>query len=96
MKCEHDGCGREARAAIRVEHRSADFGWHAGARSIAVCDEHLPWLLRSRADEVEGVRECEADPECSMYEPGPASRACDGNGHYMCKTCRHRTKEVAP
>lgn len=43
-----------------------------------------------------GCSSCEPDPECSLYEPGPASRMCDGNGHYMCKTCRHRTPEVAP
>jgi hypothetical protein len=83
MKCEHDGCGREARAAIRVEHRSADFGWHAGARSIAVCDEHLPWLLRSRADEVEGVRDCETcegEGYVGTYEDYEKCGCCHGTG----------------
>lgn len=58
MKCEHEGCEEESAATIKIEI-TFDRGRYGG-----MCRSHLAAWLREKADEVEGVRECEA---CGGY-----------------------------
>lgn len=62
MKCEHEGCGSNASSLIVVKiynYRSKDEEYSGN-----YCRSHLAAWLREKADEVEGVRECEA---CGGY-----------------------------
>lgn len=78
MKCEHEGCEAEAVGTIRID---VALDYDGG-----MCRSHLASWLRAKADEVEGVKECdhcEGDGYVSTYRPSgdfDACRECHGTG----------------
>lgn len=61
MKCEHEGCLKEATHMIEIR-KIGEPVYRNGKKVPALCDEHAAHMMRSLADEVEGVSKCSVCP----------------------------------
>lgn len=82
MKCEHEGCLKEATHMIEIR-KIGEPVYRNGKKVPALCDEHAAHMMRSRADEVEGVRDCETcegEGYVGTYEDYEKCGCCHGTG----------------